>query len=61
MVPAVSLITFVPESLDSHLFGKKAHLTCAARCKISLGLASALFYLHEEWEQCIVHRDIKAS
>ncbi|KAF3525789.1 hypothetical protein F2Q69_00047614 [Brassica cretica] len=31
------------------------------RCKISLGVASALLYLHEEWEKCIVHRDIKAS
>ncbi|CAF1969310.1 unnamed protein product [Brassica napus] len=31
------------------------------KCKISLGVASALLYLHEEWEQCIVHRDIKAS
>ncbi|KAG2409064.1 L-type lectin-domain containing receptor [Vigna angularis] len=25
------------------------------------GLASALLYLHEEWEQCVVHRDIKSS
>ncbi|XP_013748805.2 L-type lectin-domain containing receptor kinase IX.1-like [Brassica napus] len=53
---------FMPNgSLDSHLFGKKPHLTWAVRCKISLGVASALLYLHEEWEQCIVHRDIKAS
>lgn len=29
--------------------------------KIALGLASALLYLHEEWEQCVVHRDIKSS
>ncbi|EOA34908.1 hypothetical protein CARUB_v10019987mg [Capsella rubella] len=48
-------------SLDSHIFGKKNHLAWAVRCKISLGVASALLYLHEEWEQCIVHRDIKAS
>ncbi|CAF2109224.1 L-type lectin-domain containing receptor kinase IX.1-like [Brassica napus] len=53
---------FMPNgSLDSHLFGKKPHLRWAVRCKISLGVASALLYLHEEWEQCIVHRDIKAS
>lgn len=31
------------------------------RYKITLGLASALLYLHEEWEQCVVHRDIKSS
>ncbi|KAL5819944.1 hypothetical protein ACOSQ3_023902 [Xanthoceras sorbifolium] len=53
---------FMPNgSLDSHLFGKKTPLTWAVRCKISLGLASALLYLHEEWEQCVVHRDIKSS
>ncbi|KAF5179963.1 Lectin receptor kinase [Thalictrum thalictroides] len=48
-------------SLDSHLFGKKNSLSWEIRYKISLGLASALFYLHEEWEQCVVHRDIKSS
>ncbi|KAL6347475.1 hypothetical protein AAG906_025997 [Vitis piasezkii] len=29
--------------------------------RIALGLASSLLYLHEEWEQCVVHRDIKSS
>jgi serine/threonine protein kinase len=29
--------------------------------KIVLGLGSALLYLHEEWEQCVVHRDVKPS
>ncbi|KAJ9170462.1 hypothetical protein P3X46_018568 [Hevea brasiliensis] len=53
---------FMPNgSLDAHLFGKKSPLTWAARYKISLGLASALLYLHEEWEQCVVHRDVKSS
>ncbi|XP_038690878.1 L-type lectin-domain containing receptor kinase IX.1-like [Tripterygium wilfordii] len=54
---------FMPNgSLDSHLFGgKKAPLTWTIRYKIALGLASALLYLHEEWEQCVVHRDIKSS
>ncbi|KAL5753275.1 hypothetical protein ACOSQ2_023782 [Xanthoceras sorbifolium] len=53
---------FMPNgSLDSHLFGKKSPLAWAARYKISLGLGSALLYLHEEWEQCVVHRDIKSS
>ncbi|KAM7276761.1 hypothetical protein ACFE04_018627 [Oxalis oulophora] len=27
----------------------------------AFGLASSLLYLHEEWEQCVVHRDIKSS
>ena len=36
-------------------------LTWTVRYKIAHGLASSLFYLHEEWEQCVVHRDIKSS
>ncbi|PON32724.1 Serine/threonine protein kinase [Parasponia andersonii] len=53
---------FMPNgSLDSHLFGKRSPLSWAVRYKISVGLASALLYLHEEWEQCVVHRDIKSS
>lgn len=53
---------FMPNgSLDVHLFGKKGSLVWAVRYKITLGLASALLYLHEEWEQCVVHRDIKSS
>ncbi|KAM1699806.1 hypothetical protein ACFX2K_031109 [Malus domestica] len=31
------------------------------RYNIAKGLASALLYLHEEWEQCVLHRDIKSS
>nr|WAU86950.1 birch protein [Betula platyphylla] len=53
---------FMPNgSLDAHLFGKRSPLPWAVRYKISFGLASALLYLHEEWEQCVVHRDIKSS
>lgn len=53
---------FMPNgSLDSHLFGKKNPLNWATRHKIALGLASALLYLHEEGDQCVVHRDIKSS
>ncbi|XP_060175950.1 L-type lectin-domain containing receptor kinase IX.1-like [Lycium barbarum] len=48
-------------SLDTHLFKGKSHLTWPIRFKIAQGLASALLYLHEEWEQCVVHRDIKSS
>ncbi|XP_074381266.1 L-type lectin-domain containing receptor kinase IX.1-like [Apium graveolens] len=53
---------FMPNgSLDSHLFGQKSPLVWVIRYKITLGFASALLYLHEECEQCVVHRDIKSS
>ncbi|XP_022929212.1 L-type lectin-domain containing receptor kinase IX.1-like [Cucurbita moschata] len=53
---------FMPNgSLDTHLFRGKTMLSWSIRNKIALGLASALLYLHEEWEQCVVHRDIKSS
>ncbi|KAF5206190.1 L-type lectin-domain containing receptor kinase IX.1 [Thalictrum thalictroides] len=48
-------------SLDHHLFRGRTMLTWVLRCHIAHGLASALLYLHEEWEQCVVHRDIKSS
>nr|XP_043629393.1 L-type lectin-domain containing receptor kinase IX.1-like [Erigeron canadensis] len=48
-------------SLDTHLFKPKSLLTWGLRDKIAQGLASALLYLHEEWEQCVLHRDIKSS
>ncbi|XP_058191312.1 L-type lectin-domain containing receptor kinase IX.1-like [Rhododendron vialii] len=48
-------------SLDFHLFKGKSLLTWGTRYKIAQGLASALLYLHEEWEQCVVHRDVKSS
>ncbi|KAI3992876.1 hypothetical protein MKX01_034226 [Papaver californicum] len=53
---------FMPnQSLDKHLFRGVSVLTWEVRYKIALGLASALLYLHELWEQCVLHRDIKAS
>ncbi|XP_026383720.1 L-type lectin-domain containing receptor kinase IX.1-like [Papaver somniferum] len=53
---------FMPNrSLDNHLFRAETLLTWNVRYKIALGLASALLYLHEEWEQCVLHRDIKSS
>ncbi|KAF3792087.1 Inactive protein kinase [Nymphaea thermarum] len=50
-------------SLDSHLFSSKSCpvLPWAQRMKVALGLGSAVLYLHEEWEKCVVHRDIKLS
>ncbi|KAK4596701.1 hypothetical protein RGQ29_014650 [Quercus rubra] len=47
-------------SLDTHLFGVEITLIWPVRYKIALGLASALLYLHEEWQQCVIHRDIKS-
>ncbi|RWR74086.1 Protein kinase domain-containing protein [Cinnamomum micranthum f. kanehirae] len=53
---------FMPNgSLDAHLFRNRSTLTWPIRYKIALGLASALLYLHEEWEQYVVHRDFKSS
>ena len=48
-------------SLNYYLFKGKSLLAWAARYDIARGLALALLYLHEEWEQCVVHRDIKSS
>ncbi|XWS39809.1 hypothetical protein CRYUN_Cryun18bG0086500 [Craigia yunnanensis] len=48
-------------SLDSHLFKGRSLLTWEVRFKIVQGLASALFYLHEEGDHCVLHRDIKTS
>ncbi|KAF5814026.1 putative protein kinase RLK-Pelle-L-LEC family [Helianthus annuus] len=48
-------------SLDLHLFKGKSLLTWNTRYKIAHGLVSALLYLHEGWEQCVLHRDIKLS
>ncbi|KAG7976509.1 hypothetical protein I3843_06G152500 [Carya illinoinensis] len=53
---------FMPNgSLDSHLFREERLLIWEVRYKIAQGLASSLLYLHEGWEQCMVHRDIKSS
>jgi len=46
-------------SLDNHLFGNRKSLAWDVRYKIALGVARALRYLHEEAEQCVLHRDIK--
>ncbi|XP_026390929.1 L-type lectin-domain containing receptor kinase IX.1-like [Papaver somniferum] len=53
---------FMPNrSLDKHLFRGVNILNWETRYRIALGLASALSYLHEDWEQCVLHRDIKTS
>ncbi|KAJ8754571.1 hypothetical protein K2173_005732 [Erythroxylum novogranatense] len=51
---------FMPNgSLDAYLFGKKRALPWNKRYKIAQGLASALRYLHEDAEHCVLHRDVK--
>ncbi|OAY78830.1 L-type lectin-domain containing receptor kinase IV.1 [Ananas comosus] len=56
---------FVPNgSLDKYLHYGRAHkpaLGWSQRFRILKGVAKGLLYLHEEWEQVVVHRDIKAS
>ncbi|XP_042495352.1 probable L-type lectin-domain containing receptor kinase S.5 [Macadamia integrifolia] len=49
-------------SLDNHLFGRQEKtLNWDHRYKILQGVASALHYLHDEYDQRVVHRDLKAS
>jgi hypothetical protein len=56
-------------SLDKWLFETPGSLDVQSphvlrwevRYNIVTGVAAAVNYLHEEWEQCIIHRDIKAS
>ncbi|KAM0911794.1 hypothetical protein ACQ4PT_013221 [Festuca glaucescens] len=49
-------------SLDGYLYSKHGTaLTWQVRYQIIVGLASAVLYLHQEWDQCVVHGDIKPS
>ncbi|CAN6322456.1 unnamed protein product [Urochloa humidicola] len=57
-------------SLDKYLYGGNkekesekatATLDWAQRFRIIKGVASGLLYIHEDWEQVVIHRDIKAS
>ncbi|KAI3409611.1 Non-specific serine/threonine protein kinase [Psidium guajava] len=55
---------FMPNgSLDSHIFcgPEKKTLGWSHRYKIVSGVASALHYLHDEYDQKVLHRDLKAS
>lgn len=54
---------FMPNSsLDKFLFGdKKATLNWKQRFQVIQGVASGLLYLHDGWEQVVIHRDIKAA
>ncbi|GLT89548.1 hypothetical protein SLE2022_075260 [Rubroshorea leprosula] len=49
-------------SLDKYLYGQpKVILNWRQRFRVIKGVASGLFYLHEEWEQVVIHRDVKAT
>ncbi|KAK7305766.1 hypothetical protein VNO77_43677 [Canavalia gladiata] len=49
-------------SLDKYLFDQPTgKLSWEQRFKIIKGVASGLVYLHEEWEQTVIHRDVKAG
>ncbi|CAN6288105.1 unnamed protein product [Urochloa humidicola] len=48
-------------SLDTWLYGAGATLSWEQRVRAIRGVASGLVYLHEEWEQVVIHRDVKAS
>ncbi|XP_058100123.1 L-type lectin-domain containing receptor kinase IV.1-like [Magnolia sinica] len=49
-------------SLDKLLFDNpNSMLGWSGRFRVIKGVASGLLYLHEEWEQVVLHRDIKAS
>ncbi|GKV26632.1 hypothetical protein SLEP1_g35897 [Rubroshorea leprosula] len=53
---------FMPNgSLDTHLFKGRSLLPWKLRHKIVQDLASALLYLHEEGDFCVLHRDIKTN
>ncbi|KAJ4759968.1 Concanavalin A-like lectin protein kinase family protein [Rhynchospora pubera] len=49
-------------SLDKYLYDQeKPTLNWNQRFKIIKGVASGLLYLHEDWDQVVIHRDVKAS
>ncbi|RWW53015.1 hypothetical protein BHE74_00040527 [Ensete ventricosum] len=49
-------------SLEKFLYHQaKPTLDWVTRFRIVKGVASGLLYLHEDWEQVVIHRDIKAS
>ena len=56
----VSKYCLVTISLFIHTY-KQTLSSSINRYKIIIGLGSALRYLHAEWEQCVVHGDIKPS
>ncbi|KAB1224473.1 Lectin-domain containing receptor kinase VI.3 [Morella rubra] len=55
---------YIPNgSLDSLIYKPKPNfvLNWEKRFNVLKGIASGLLYLHEEWEQVVIHRDVKSS
>ncbi|KAJ1265690.1 hypothetical protein BS78_08G094900 [Paspalum vaginatum] len=48
-------------SLDAHIHNAQNVLPWPIRHKIVLGIGSALLYLHQDCQKCVLHRDIKPS
>uniref|UniRef100_A0ACD5YR66 Uncharacterized protein n=1 Tax=Avena sativa TaxID=4498 RepID=A0ACD5YR66_AVESA len=49
-------------SLDKYLYDRSARtLDWRQRLHIIRGVAAGLLYLHEDWEQVVIHGDVKAS
>ncbi|KAK4765944.1 hypothetical protein SAY87_007586 [Trapa incisa] len=49
-------------SLDKYLFYQpRITLTWSQRFRVIKGVAAGLLYLHEGWDQVVIHRDVKAS
>ncbi|KAM6574545.1 hypothetical protein CsatA_022872 [Cannabis sativa] len=49
-------------SLDKYLYDNpKTTLNWSQRFRVIKGVASGLCYLHHQWEQVVIHRDVKAS
>lgn len=49
-------------SLDKYIFDEpRSVLSWVQRVKIMKGVASGLLYLHEGWEETVIHRDIKSG
>ncbi|XP_020576025.1 probable L-type lectin-domain containing receptor kinase S.5 [Phalaenopsis equestris] len=52
-------------SLDQHLYGGATSdhflLPWNRRIQVAADVASALHYLHHEYDECVVHRDLKSS
>ncbi|KAJ0028244.1 hypothetical protein Pint_34923 [Pistacia integerrima] len=55
---------YIPNgSLDFLLFDSKNNIVLSWEHRVNIikGVASGLLYLHEEWEQVVIHRDVKSS
>lgn len=47
--------------MDRYIGERRGTLNWNQRLQIIIGIARGLAYLHEEFHECIIHRDIKSS